>query len=105
MIPTQTTQFAELGYYFKKAKLQPWVKYERQAINSESNQTGGMNTSDFDKLGSTTVFGGGLNYFFNGYITNVRVSYNAMTKGIATDEGIKNKTYSQIWLQMQLCIF
>ena len=106
-IPTQNVYYLEAGYYFKKPKLQPWIKFERQAINSEGNQVlYGMTNSDFDKFMSTTVYGGGLNYFFNGYITNVKLSYTAMKKGGLMDAGdIKNKTYSQIWLQVQLCLF
>ena len=106
-IPTQNVYYLEAGYYFKKPKLQPWIKFERQAINSEGNQVlYGMTNSDFDKFMSTTVYGGGLNYFFNGYITNVKLSYTAMKKGVLMDAGdIKNKTYSQIWLQVQLCLF
>ncbi|OAV65531.1 hypothetical protein Barb6XT_02368 [Bacteroidales bacterium Barb6XT] len=105
LIPTQNTQLLELGYYFKSVKLQPWIRYERQDFNSEDRQTGGTATADFDKLGSTTVLGGGLNYFFNDYKTNLKLSYVAMTKGISEGSGITNKTYGQVWLQLQLCLF
>lgn len=106
MIPSQHVTFLELGYYFKSCKLQPWVRYERQDMQSKANQTGGLATDIYDKLNTTTVFGGGLNYFFNGYTTNVRLSYVAMTKGIEVAAGeIKNKTYGQVWLQLQLCLF
>lgn len=57
-LPEQDVVFLELDYYFKKSKLQPWVKYEL------SSQTGVGGMDD-------TVYGGGLNYFFNGYGTNV----------------------------------
>ncbi len=106
LIPTQNTQFLELGYYFKRSRLQPWVKYERQNINSVDIQTGGISTDDFDKINSSTVYGAGLNYFFNGYTTNVRISYNNMKKGVLMGDGsIKEKSYSQVWLQLQLCLF
>ncbi|MCC8153293.1 MAG: hypothetical protein LIP01_03210 [Tannerellaceae bacterium] len=82
MIPAQHITFLELGYYFKSCKLQPWLRYERQDIQSKSNQTNGLSQDIYNKLNTTTVFGGGLNYFFNGYTTNIRLSYVAMTKGV-----------------------
>jgi hypothetical protein len=106
MIPSQNTQLLELGYYIKSLKLQPWIRYEKQDINSKSNQRGGLDASTFDKLNTTTVFGGGLSYFFNGYDTNVKLSYVAMKEGALTDAGkVTDKTYGQIWLQLQLCLF
>ena len=106
LVPKQNVYFAELGYYFKEAKLQPWVKYERQAIDALDKQTDGMEIDTYNKLNSTTVFGAGLNYFFNGYITNVKLSYNAMKKNVAMESGeISKKTYGQVWLQVQLCLF
>lgn len=92
LIPEQDIWFAELGYYIKSCKLQPWIKFERQDTHQ--------------KLTSSTVYGGGLNWFFNGYNTNVRLSYIAMSKGVEEAEGVvRNKTYGQVWLQLQLCLF
>ncbi len=84
-LPEQNVVFLELGYYFKSCKLQPWVKYEL------ASQTDG-------KL-DDTVYGGGVNYFFNGYGTNVRLSY------IARENSVINKSFSQVQLQLQLFIF
>lgn len=107
MIPTQNTQLLELGYYFKSCRLQPWVRYEKQDVNSESNQTSdGLSTNEFNKLNTTTVLGAGINYFFNGYKTNLKFSYVSMKKGVLMDSSaIEDKTYGQIWLQLQLCFF
>ncbi len=106
LIPAQNVTFAELGYYFRFCRLQPWVRFERQDVNARTNQRAELSKSDFDKLHSSTVFGGGLNYFFNGYTTNIRLSYVAMNKGVEqATGGIKNKTYGQLWLQLQLCSF
>ncbi len=92
LIPEQNIWFCELGYYFRKVKLQPWIKFERQDTH--------------DKLGTTNVYGGGLNYFFQGYKANVRLSYIAMNKNLLTESGnTTNKTFGQIWLQVQLCYF
>ncbi len=84
LIPEQNVIFAELGYYFKESKLQPWVKYELQ------NTVSGVDES---------VYGAGLNYFFNGYGSNVRLSY------VARENSAVEKLYGQIWLQFQLFIF
>ncbi|GAB6012057.1 hypothetical protein [Viscerimonas tarda] len=106
MIPTQNTQLLELGYYFKSCKIQPWIRYEKQDVSSESNQRAGLSAESFDKLNTSTVFGGGLSYFFNGYNTNLKLSYVSMTKGVLQATGdIEDKSYGQVWLQLQLCLF
>lgn len=108
MIPTQTVEFLELGYYFKSAKIQPWIRYERQNMSSKPEQIGGFaSTSDFDDFNSTTIFGGGINYFYNGYGSNLRLSYTSSTrKGGNTDTGIvEDGTYGQVWLQLQFFVF
>lgn len=104
-IPKQTVQFAELGLYFKSVKLQPYLRFENQAINASSEQTGGVSTDTFNKIKSGTVFGGGLNYFFNDYGTNLRLSYTTFTKGFASGTGADKKTLGSIWLQLQFFIF
>ncbi|HSY62409.1 MAG TPA: hypothetical protein VK796_11055, partial [Cytophaga sp.] len=107
MIPKQTTQLLEVGYYFKDIKLQPYIRYENQSINAESNQFYGTpDAKTFNKINSSTVFGGGLNYFFNGYGSNIRLSYTTFTKGVyngGTD--VDRKTFGQLWLQLQFFIF
>ncbi|MFZ6011621.1 MAG: hypothetical protein ACOYXT_14855 [Bacteroidota bacterium] len=101
MIPKQSTQFLELGYYFKGSKLQPWLRYEKQDFASQTNQVNG-DTKTFDDLNSSTVLGGGLNYFFNGYGTNLRMSYTTWTqKNIVKEEN----SYGQFWLQLQFFLF
>ena len=105
MIPRQNVQLVELGYYFKSCRIQPWVRYEKQNINAEDRQTGGMDVNNFNDLKSTTVFGAGINWFFNGYNTNLKLSYVSMTKGIEEGDAIRQKAYGQIWIQLQLCLF
>jgi hypothetical protein len=105
MIPQQTVSFLELGYYFKDIKVQPWVRFENKAVSAAKEQAEG-DVSTFNKLQGGTVFGGGVNYFFNGYGTNVRLSYTTFTKGVPQDTGdITNKTYGQLWCQLQFFIF
>lgn len=106
LIPAQTVQFLELGYYFKTAKLQPWVKFENQAIDAKPAQSKNMPVEAFNKLNSSTVFGGGLNYFFNDLGTNLRLSYISRNYNVATPAGeFDKKAYGQVWLQLQFFIF
>ncbi len=112
-IPTSTVQFAELGYYFKDLKIQPWLRFENFAVNAYKIQAGGAEgdaLSAFNKSKSSTVFGGGLNYFFNGYGTNLRLSYVTKTATTATVKptgGVdsETKSYGQMWLQLQFFLF
>jgi hypothetical protein len=106
LIPQQTVQFAELGYYFTKSRLQPWVRYENQNISSKKEQAGSELTNSFDKAKSSKVYGGGLNYFFAGNTTNLRLSYVARQYNIANATGnFSTKAYGQLWLQVQFFIF
>ncbi len=103
LIPKQTTQFLELGYYFKKSKLQPWIRYEKQGIDADGLiQTGGVPVDTFNDLNTATVLGGGLNYWFAGYNTNIRLSYTTWKQENAMGE---DQTQGQIWLQTQFFIF
>ncbi|MDR0733184.1 MAG: hypothetical protein LBF08_03865 [Dysgonamonadaceae bacterium] len=104
-IPTQNVFLAELGYYIKSLKLQPWLRFEKQDVVSQDKQRDGMAATEFDKLNSNDVFGGGISYFFNGYGTNLKLSYVSWQKDVATDAGIKSKSFGQVWLQLQLCYF
>lgn len=106
LIPRQNVQFLELGYYFKKAKLQPWIRYENQAVSAEREQTEIASIGAFDKTHSSKVFGGGLNYFFNGIGTNLRLSYTTRTFNLPTTSGgFTSQTYGQFWTQLQFFIF
>lgn len=108
VIPKQTIQFGELGYYFKSLKLQPYLRYENRSLSVENEQnTTGLSNSDYDKLNSSTIFGGGLNYFFNGYGTNLRLSYTTFKKGVqaTATAPIEEKTFGSMWLQLQFFLF
>jgi len=106
LIPRQTVKFLELGYYFTKSKLQPWVRYENQNMSSKKEQVGSELIGDFDKAKSSSVYGGGLNYFFNGNNTNLRLSYVARQYNMAAATGgYDKKSYGQFWLQVQFFIF
>ena len=103
LIPKQTTQFLEVGYYFTKSKLQPWIRYEKQNIDADGLvQTGGIPVNTFNDLNTATVLGGGLNYWFAGYNTNIRLSYTTWKQENSLGD---SQTQGQIWLQTQFFIF
>ena len=108
MIPNSTIQFGELGYYINSLKIQPWIRYENFTSAAVTEQTSGVPTALFDKTHSSTVFGGGLNYFFNGYGTNLRLSYvtkTATTPSATVPFETETKAYGQAWLQLQFFFF
>lgn len=106
LIPQQTVQYLELGYYFTKSKLQPWIRYENQNVSAKQAQAGSNSVYDFNKMKSSTVFGGGLNYFFNDFATNVRLSYTTRRYNQPNDTGdYYKKSYGQLWLQLQFFLF
>lgn len=86
LIADSNVIFAEGGYYFKSLKLQPWVKFE-------------LMDRRVRELADETVFGGGVNYFFNGYGSNLRLSY------VARKNSMVGNYYGQTWLQLQVYIF
>lgn len=106
-IPKQSIQFLELGYYFPSLKIQPWVKFENVSTSSEELQRGGASETIFNDLNSFTVFGAGVNYFFNGYGANLRLSYNSFSKGNFdfVSGTVDKKSSGQIMLQLQFFIF
>jgi len=106
LIPAQTVQFLELGYYFKTIKLQPWVKFENQDISAKAEQTGAVAVDRFNKLNSNKVYGVGINYFFNDLGANLKLSYNSRAYNVATPTGdFDKRSYGQVWLQLQFFIF
>src|SRR5690606_22605125 len=106
-IPKQSIQFLELGYYFPSLKIQPWVKFENVSTSSEELQRGGASETIFNDLNSFTVFGAGVNYFFNGYGANLRLSYNSFSKGNFdfVSGTVDKRSFGQIMLQLQFFIF
>jgi len=107
-IPKQQIYFAELGYYFKTAKLMPFFKYERQNIDSENIQnTTALPLADFNTLNSNQRVGGGIAYFFQGYNANLKLSYESVQYGRVNlaGTGAESKNIGEVWLQLQFFIF
>ena len=106
-IPQQTVQFLELGYYFKRLRLQPWIKYEHIAVSAKAEQSGDLSPADFNKQQSGSLYGAGLNYFFDGLRANLRFSYLAKKNQLANTqtEAWDAHTFGQYMLQLQFAIF
>lgn len=79
------TYLAELGYYFNKTKLQPWVRFE---------MLDRMNRSSADEF----AYGAGLSYFPRGYKTNIKASY------VVRENTLVGKRYGQVGLQVVLAL-
>lgn len=106
LIPAQSIQFLELGYYFKKAKIQPWIKLENQAISAHYGQTKLVDPSRFDKLNSSKIYSYGVNYLFNGMGSNLRFSYNSRAYNVVSPMATYNtQTYGQFLLQLQMFFY
>ncbi|MCU0446251.1 MAG: hypothetical protein MUE85_15195 [Microscillaceae bacterium] len=112
-IPKQTIHFLELGYYFKKVKLQPYFKYENQIINGTRNQFGFLpNTNEqlvknANILASNQRIGAGINYYIADYNANLKLIYESVGYGRTTLNGIdaEKQRRGEVWLQLQFFIF
>jgi hypothetical protein len=112
LIPRQTIHFLELGYYFKKAKLQPYLKYENQIVRGTRRQFGLPEIAaeelvdDANTLASNQRIGVGLNYFWADYNTNLKVIYESVGYGrTKLDGSAENQRRGEVWLQLQFFIF
>jgi hypothetical protein len=83
-IPRQNTALFEAGYYFQKAKLQPYVQYARQDLSR----------SAADEQRPQV----GLGYYFVGHNSNLKLAYTRIDK-----RGAKKR--NQIQLQYQIFAF
>jgi hypothetical protein len=107
LIPQQSIYFAELGYYFKKAKLLPYFKFEKQAMAAKDAQnTSDLTLEGFNTLQSKQRVGGGIGYYFNGYNTHLKLAYESVTHGrMSASGGAETITAGEIWMQLQFFIF
>lgn len=121
LIPLQSILFSELGVYFAKVKLQPYVKFETQQMNItvgqyEQNQQLallGLPTAEssstratFNTLSSNTRFGGGLNYYANDFNFHVKLQYEQIFYGRYNSQGqAETKTGGEVKLQLTFFMF
>ncbi len=102
LIPNQTIFFSEVGFLFKELNLQPYIKYEGVQYNVSDNQF--LVSQDFTRLStatplqpapllpsatkdnfntmmSTSRWGVGLNYYFEGNNHNLKLQYENVSYG------------------------
>lgn len=77
-IPKQNTTLVETGYYFRKARLQPYLQYARQHRSTADEQRPQV----------------GLGYYFVGHNSNLKLAYTRIDK-----RGAKKR--NQVQLQYQ----
>ena len=121
LVPEQNIYFIELGYYFPKAKLQPYVKYEAQQMDITSQQytvndervafglpafETQQNMNDFNTLTSNSRVGGGLNYYVNDFNFHVKVQYEKIFYGRFDGQGnTETKSGGEVKLQFTYFMF
>lgn len=119
LIPKQSVFFTELGFYFPKVKLQPYLKFETQKVNiSEiqyegnqqrvlyglSDQATTSNLSTYNTLTSNSRFGGGLNYYVDDFNFHIKLQYEQIFYGRFNSQG-KAETHSGGEVKLQFTYF
>jgi hypothetical protein len=121
LIPRQSILFTELGFYFRQAKLQPYLKYEVQRMNVTQQQyqvnlqRPSMGLSDeattgersaFNQLSSNARMGGGLNYYINDFNCHVKLHYEQVYYGRFDGLGnAQTKSGGEVKLQLTCFVF
>ena len=125
-IPNQSIFFTELGYFFKKVKIQPYIKYEAQMIDiskkqytvnqerlnpssplsSLSDTPSDNNLHYFNTLTSQSRVGTGINYFVNDYNFHIKLQYEQIFYGrFGTSDEPETKSSGELKLQLTYFIF
>lgn len=121
LIPRQSIVFTELGFYFRQAKLQPYLKYEVQRMNVTQKQyqvnlqrpSMGLSDeaiagelSEFNQLSSNARMGGGLNYYINDFNCHVKLQYEQVYYGRTDGLGnAQTKSGGEVKLQLTCFVF
>ncbi|MCS6820746.1 MAG: hypothetical protein NZ551_02655 [Microscillaceae bacterium] len=116
LIPNQTIFFTEAGYLFKKAKLQPYVKYEGQIfritqtqynLNQEiqNNPALLVGIDNFSRLKSESRWGIGLNYYIKDFNFNVKLQYENITYERMNGSIAERQQAGEVKLQFNYFIF
>jgi hypothetical protein len=121
LIPQQSIVFSELGLYFSKVKLQPYVKYEAQQMgitDAQYNQnqqrvTYGLpvagspsDRSTFNTLSSNSRIGGGVNYFVSDFNFHVKLQYEQIFYGRYNLANLaETKSGGEVKLQLTFFMF
>jgi len=108
LIPKQSIQFVELGYFFKDVNLQPYLKFENEDVNATVLKQVGATLSTLDlnnKLRSNQRFGIGINYYINGHNANVKLLYEFVLRNRISLNPTESESASNGMLTLQLQYF
>lgn len=84
LIPRQHVALVEAGYLFRDLQVQPYVRYERQAVDAVVARQVGATAATLgaqNTLRSGERFGAGVNYFFSGHATSVKLLFERVYRG------------------------
>jgi hypothetical protein len=109
-IPRQNVFFAEVGYFFKDYGLQPYLKYESDAVDATIASQVGATPSTLDlqnRLRSKSRFGIGLNYYLSGHNASFKILYEFSSRyRVALDPTqAESKTNGELSIQLQFFSF
>jgi len=119
LIPRQNIFFTELGMYFSRIKLQPYVKFEMQQMDITSKQYElsperaqlglpdagtASDHSAYNTLASNSRFGGGINYYVNDFNFHIKLQYEQIMYGRFSKDG-KPETRSGGEVKLQFTYF
>lgn len=108
MIPKQTILFTELGYFFKEANLQPYLKYEFQNVNATILKQVGATQSTLDlknNLRSSQRFGIGINYYLSSHNANIKLLYEVVLRNRVSLNPMETEPAYNGMLTLQLQYF
>lgn len=106
LIPRQNILLLEAGYFLKGYDLQPYVRYEQQAVDAEvlkQVQATQQTLSYQNGLRSSSRFGAGLNYFIRSHAANVKLLYERVTRNRASlvPNRYESVSNAELFLQIQ----
>ena len=109
-IPRQNIFFVEVGYFFKDYGLQPYLKYESDAVCATIPSQVGATPATLDlqnRLRSKSRFGIGLNYYLSGHNASLKVVYEFSSRyRSALDPTIaESKTNGELSIQLEFFSF
>ncbi len=121
IIPKQTILFGEVGLYLKESKLMPYLKYETQVIGSTPAQMGvADNAANLDYLrsvgypaggrtfpGTTSRLGVGINYFFQGHNSSLKLLWESVTRNrlVTAGQTYESASNNEFTLQWQWYLY
>jgi hypothetical protein len=121
LIPRQSIFFTESGFFFRRAKLQPYVKYElqqmnftpkqyevnlqRQALGLPDEATAG-DRATLNRFLSNARLGGGINYYVNDFNFHIKLQYERIFYGrLSSPQTAETRSGGELKLQLTCFLF